>query len=176
MVKISGLRFRQCLDAERPVHHVRQPPGEHLSARPVHDRDQIKEAPPHWQVGDVRTLDLVQPRDLQIAQQVRIDAMLRVRIARPSALIDWRKPHRRRMPVLRHTETIKRHRGAPVPFCQPLKILDASQIVTVRSCPIVPHRFNYTICDAQMGGFGSGRIVTRTPVSATIGQGTNRGM
>jgi hypothetical protein len=47
---LRQLEARQCLlervEAERGIHRVRQPPGEHRPARPVHDRDEIEEAAP----------------------------------------------------------------------------------------------------------------------------------
>ena len=51
-------RFLQSLDAEFRVHRVRQPPGEHLPRRSVHDRDEIEEAPPHRQVRNVGVPDV----------------------------------------------------------------------------------------------------------------------
>jgi hypothetical protein len=34
-------RLIQRRDTEAGIHRVRQPPGQHLAGRPVHDRDQI---------------------------------------------------------------------------------------------------------------------------------------
>jgi len=42
---ISDQRFVQRLDAEPDIHGIRQPPGENMARRPVHDRHQIQESP-----------------------------------------------------------------------------------------------------------------------------------
>jgi len=98
VLKIASLRFLQSLDAQRRGHRVRQPPSENLAARPVHYWGQIEQVPPHRQGGDVGTPDLVRPRDLQIAQQVQVSTVLRMRIPRQWALADGR-----------HLFTISRH-------------------------------------------------------------------
>jgi hypothetical protein len=46
--------FLQGRDAKRGIHGVGQPPSQHRSARPVHDRNQIKEAAADRNVRDVR--------------------------------------------------------------------------------------------------------------------------
>src|SRR3954447_19276589 len=48
----------QRLDAEVRVHRVRDLPGQHLARGPVHHRNQIQKAPPHWYIRDVSTPDL----------------------------------------------------------------------------------------------------------------------
>jgi hypothetical protein len=46
-------RLLQRRDAERAVQGVGQPPGEHRSAGPIHDRYEVKEAAADRDVGDV---------------------------------------------------------------------------------------------------------------------------
>ena len=60
---MTGQRVVECFDAEARVEGVRQPPGQHMPARPVHDRYEVKEPAPHWDVGDVGAPDLVRPLD-----------------------------------------------------------------------------------------------------------------
>jgi hypothetical protein len=70
----QGLLQRR--DAERAVHGVGQPPGEHRPARPIHDRHEIKEAAADRDVGDVRAPDLVRSIDGETAQEVRVYLVL----------------------------------------------------------------------------------------------------
>src|SRR4029079_12327755 len=69
------------------------PPSQDLAARPVHDRHQGEEPPPHLDVGYVRAPDLVLPLDRQVAQQIRIDLVLRMRLTGLGPLIDRRQAH-----------------------------------------------------------------------------------
>ena len=86
-------RRLQRLDAEAAVHRVRQPPRQHLSAGPVHDRDQVQKAGRHRDVRDVRAPHLVQTVDLQFAQQVRVDVVIRLRVARARLAVDRLQAH-----------------------------------------------------------------------------------
>lgn len=56
-------------------------PCQHLARRPIHDRDQIKKATAHWDVGDITAPNMVRSRDRQLSQQVWINAMLWVLLA-----------------------------------------------------------------------------------------------
>ena len=49
---MAGQRLVECLDAEARIQGVRQALGQHMPARPVHDRQQVKEAAPYRDVGD----------------------------------------------------------------------------------------------------------------------------
>lgn len=44
-------RLVQSFDAEVHFQRVRDAPSQHLAGGPVHDGNQVEEAPPHWQVG-----------------------------------------------------------------------------------------------------------------------------
>jgi len=44
---VAGDRLFKSGDAEVGVHCVRQPPGQHFAAEPVHDGDEVEEAAPH---------------------------------------------------------------------------------------------------------------------------------
>src|SRR5215204_661338 len=68
-------------------------PSEDLATGPVHDRNEVEEATPHLDIGYIRTPDLVRPINAQVPQQIRIDLVLRVRLARLRTLIDRRQAH-----------------------------------------------------------------------------------
>jgi hypothetical protein len=88
---VSGDRLFQRRDAEVGPHRVRQPPGKNLAARPVHDGDEVKETAPHRDVSHVGAPDLVWPLDRQMPQQIRVNLVVRVRLARLRSLIDRRQ-------------------------------------------------------------------------------------
>src|SRR5450756_528224 len=71
-------RLLECLDAEGGVERVRQPPGEHSSARPVHDRHEIAEAPRDRQIRDVGAPHLAGGGDVRVSQKVGVDLLYRV--------------------------------------------------------------------------------------------------
>jgi len=50
---VGPYRLLQSFDAERGVKRVGKPPGEHLPACHVHDRDKIAEALRHRDIGDI---------------------------------------------------------------------------------------------------------------------------
>ncbi len=119
---MTGHGFFEGLDAEVGIHGVRQPPGQHAPARPVHDGHEVEKAPPHRDVRDVCAPDLVRPVDHEAAQQIGPLAVLGMghRGARP--LVNRREPY------LRHQTTdplapdgvalppeMARHLPAPVP-------------------------------------------------------------
>lgn len=71
-------RFR----TEAHIQRVRQPPSQHVAARPVHGRHRIEEAAAHRDASDVGAPDEVRPLDRQAAQQIMPDPVLEVRGAR----------------------------------------------------------------------------------------------
>ena len=79
-------RLVQGLDAEVRIERVGQAPGQHRAARPIHHGDQVQKAPLQGDVGDIRAPHVVRPRDRQIAEQVGIDPVRRVRLRRPGPL------------------------------------------------------------------------------------------
>ena len=81
-------RLVQGLDAEVRIERVGQTPGQHLAARPIHHRDEVQKASLQWDIGNIRAPHVVRPRDRQIAQQVGIDPVRRVRLRRPGPLED----------------------------------------------------------------------------------------
>ena len=64
-----------------------------LATVPVHDGNKVQEAPPHWDIGDVRAPDLVRTVNHDVPQQIRPDFMLRVLFAGIGLLVDWNQPH-----------------------------------------------------------------------------------
>ena len=91
-------RFQR-LDAEAGVHRVRQPPSQHVTAGPVHDRDQVQEARRHRDVGDVGAPDLVRAVYRQLSKQIRIDAVTRLRGARTRLAVERFQPHQTHQPA-----------------------------------------------------------------------------
>ena len=84
---------------QNDVHCVRQPPRQHRARRPVDDRHQIEKAAPDRNVGDVGRPDVVRPLDRQVAQQIGIDLVLRVRSARPRLRPERCDPHPAHQPL-----------------------------------------------------------------------------
>jgi hypothetical protein len=62
---VPGDRQRQCLYAEVGMHRVGEPPGQNLSAVPVHHRHRNQEAAAHRQVRDIDSPDLTGAIDFQ---------------------------------------------------------------------------------------------------------------
>ena len=92
---IGNIGFVRGTDVERfnaevGFHGVGHAPGQRLAGCPIHNRHKIQKAPAHRKIGDIRTPDMVGPRDRQILQQVRIDRMVGMRIAGSRLLIDRR--------------------------------------------------------------------------------------
>ena len=88
LVRIEDLRLTvalqrllQCFDAKLGMHRVRQPPGQHPARVPVHNRHQIQEPALDRDVGDVVAPSLVRAINYQVFEKVRIDPMLRMRLA-----------------------------------------------------------------------------------------------
>ena len=91
-------RFQR-LDAKAGVHRVRQPPRQHVTAGPVHDRDQVQETRRHRNVGDVGAPNLVRAVDRQVPKQIRVDAVTRLRAARARLAVDRFQPHQPHQPA-----------------------------------------------------------------------------
>ncbi len=70
------------------MHRVGEPPGQDLSAVPVHHRSQKQESAAHLQVGDVEGPDLIGAVDLQTSQQVRIDLVSRMTLGSVGLSVD----------------------------------------------------------------------------------------
>ena len=106
LVRVEDPRCAMALDglfdrfhAKIGRHAVGQSPGQHPPGCPVQDRRQVDEAFAHRDVGDVHGPDRVGPADVQAAQQVREDRMVRVLAAgvwMPVQRFDPHRPHQRR--------------------------------------------------------------------------------
>jgi hypothetical protein len=81
-LSVSLQRLLERLDAKLRVQGVGDPPGEDLAAVSIHDRHQVHEAAGHGNVGDVGRQHLVRPIDVQVAQQVRVSALVGARLQR----------------------------------------------------------------------------------------------
>ena len=60
---------------------------------PVHHGHKVEKPLRHWDIGDVRAPYMVRPGDLEVAQQVGKDPVLRVRHARARAPVGRLHPH-----------------------------------------------------------------------------------
>src|SRR4029077_10716609 len=75
---VAGESVLQRLDAECRLHRDRYAPRQYAAAEPIEHNGQIDEAALHRDVGDVHRPHLVWPRDLDAAQQIRIDFVPRL--------------------------------------------------------------------------------------------------
>src|SRR6478736_5370242 len=90
---MAGERVLKRLDAECRLHRDRYAPRQHATAEPVEHDSQIDEAARHRDVGDVHRPHLVWPRDLDAAQQIRIDLVSRLGLRRARTAIERLYPH-----------------------------------------------------------------------------------
>src|SRR5262245_20525107 len=70
-------RLIQRAHTELALHRRRNYPPAHVARVPVDDRDQVNEAADQTNVRDVSAPNLIHPRDLHAAQQIRISLMAR---------------------------------------------------------------------------------------------------
>ena len=70
------------LETEPTVERIRELPGQHVTAEPIDDRNQVHEAMGHPHVGHVRTPHLIRVCDRQTTQEIRINLGLRGALAR----------------------------------------------------------------------------------------------
>jgi len=106
---VSSHRVAQGLDAEPGVHRVRQPPCQDMARRPVHDRNQIEEPPPHRDVGDVGAPDMIGTIHRHIPEQIGINPVRRVGRAGLGRLVDrfqTHEAHQAPNPVTPGTEAV----------------------------------------------------------------------
>src|SRR6267143_329323 len=83
----------QRLDAEGRLHRDRQPPRQNTTCRPVQHHGEIDEAVRHRNVGDVHGPDLVWTRNLQAAQQIRMDLVAGLGLGGARTAIERLYPH-----------------------------------------------------------------------------------
>jgi hypothetical protein len=55
---------------QKVVEQIRQPPGEHVVAHPVHHCDQVEKAARHRDIADAGGLYLINPFDRWAARQI----------------------------------------------------------------------------------------------------------
>lgn len=104
---VSGQRVVQRLDAEEGIHGVRQPPGENMARRPIHDRDQVQEAVLDGDRGDVGAPDpgscpgqaLIGPVDREPPEKIRANPMREMGFAGSRCLIDGLQSHQPHHPA-----------------------------------------------------------------------------
>ena len=79
---------------QKSTHGVGMLPRKDLATVPVHDVNKVQEAPPHWDIGDVRTPDLVRTVNHDVPQQRRPYFMLRMLSAGIGLVVDWNQPYK----------------------------------------------------------------------------------
>src|SRR5947207_1377939 len=85
-------RFLQRLDAETGL-EIGEAPRQHITADPVHHRDQVKKPLRHRNISDVSRPHLMDAFDAQSAQEVGVDAMAWCWAAGARPLIDHFQSH-----------------------------------------------------------------------------------
>ena len=79
---VRGAVFEQSLferlNAEAGIQCVGQPPGQDLPGGPVHDGNQVHEAPSHGDIGNIRCPNLIGSVNGQSSQQIGVDRVLRL--------------------------------------------------------------------------------------------------
>ncbi len=73
--------FFQAIHTEPGIYRVRQPPTQYLAAIPIDNGDQVDKAVQQPDVGDVGAPDLVGADDLDTPEQIRVNLVLRMRLA-----------------------------------------------------------------------------------------------
>jgi len=86
-------RLPHRVEAEVRRQRIGEPPGEHSATRPVQDGEEIHEASPHGNVGDIRRPDVVRATDVQTAQEIGVDPMGRMPLRGAGLAIHGRAPH-----------------------------------------------------------------------------------
>ena len=89
----TGDRLLYGFQAEVGGQRIGQPPRQHPPTCPIQDGEQIHDAAPHRDVGDVRCPDLIRTRDLQMAQQIGIDRVGWMPLAGVGLAVERRDAH-----------------------------------------------------------------------------------
>ena len=90
---VTSQSLCQRLDAERRLHGDRQPPRQHPAAEPVEHHGQIDEPARHRDVGDIHRPHLIRPLDHDPAQQIGVDLVSGLGLARARTAIERLYPH-----------------------------------------------------------------------------------
>jgi hypothetical protein len=120
----------QGFDAEARIEQIRQTPGQHVAAHPVHHRNQVEKLARHGNVGDIGRPHLADPLNPEPAQKVRIAPILLCRSTSTWALVDGYQSH----PLHQALHPLAIHRMALClkPRCHPPRTIEWSpQIPTI---------------------------------------------
>src|SRR5947209_8575807 len=114
---------------------------------PIHDRDEVEKSLLHRHIGDVCGPDLIRPANLEVSEQVRVDGMLRVRLARPWLGGHRLEPHHAHEPlhalaidVLSFGPKRLRNLATPIEWVFEMKLINAthqSELLRARYCSLV---------------------------------------
>ena len=91
--------FFETFHAKRRIQCVAEPPGQNITAEPVHNNHQITESASQLDIRDVSGPNLIGPDNLDASEQVRINSMLRMLLAQPWLWIDRQQVHRPHQPA-----------------------------------------------------------------------------
>lgn len=89
----------QSFNAEARIHCIRQPPGQHFPARPIHYGDKIQEAAIDGDIRDVTAPDLIGAVDHHAAKEIRVDPVFGMRPAGIRWLVDGLQSHQAHEPA-----------------------------------------------------------------------------
>ena len=127
-VEDLGPPLAQCVlqgfDAKARIEQIRQAPGQHVAAHPVHHRNQVEKPARHWDVRDIGRPHLADPLDPKPAQEVRIDPMLWCRPTGARALVNGRQSHPQHQAL--HPLAIHRMALRLKPRCHPPRTVEGS--------------------------------------------------
>jgi hypothetical protein len=88
----------QCLDTEGRIQRRRDLPGQNVTAKPVHDCNQVDEPIEHPNIRNVSTPDLIGTVNHHISQQIRVSLMLLRREAQTRLRINGLQAHQSHQP------------------------------------------------------------------------------
>src|SRR5438067_8028385 len=88
----------QCLQTKAHIHRDRHRPRQHIPTAPIHHRYQLNKPAMEPNRRDIRTPNLIHPRDWDPAQQVRVHPMRRMGVTHPWFGIDGLQPHGAQQP------------------------------------------------------------------------------
>ncbi len=91
--------FLETFHAKRRIQCVAEPPGQDITAEPVHDGHQITEPASQLDIRDVSCPNLIGPDNLDASEQIRVNPMLRVLLAQPWLWINSQQIHRAHQPA-----------------------------------------------------------------------------
>lgn len=91
--------FLEAFHAKRRIQCIAEPPGQNITAEPIHDGHQITEPASQLDIRDVSRPNLIGSDNLDASEQIRVNPMLRVLLAQPRLWINRQQVHRPHQPA-----------------------------------------------------------------------------